>query len=137
MEGRGRIPERGGAIRQRQQETVGDPLGEGSSRDATESHTAPLTGLPATEAGVVYSRLGVIQRKGGKNQGSLYNHMMVRIQEEAKRTVDEDGEEGMKIMTKNFNRCRFGGSFKTNWNAPETASQYLEIHWNNFVNQNE
>ena len=155
MAGRGRIPERGGAIRQRQLETVGDPLGEGSSRDAEESHTAPLTGLPATEAGVVYSRLGVIQRKGGKNQGSLYNHMMVRIQEEAKRTVDEDGEEGfsfdlseffprvrtvgieMKIMTKDFNPCRFGGSFKTNWNAPETASQYLEIHWNNFVNQNE
>ena len=99
--------------------------------------------------------LSETQKRWENEKGSLYNHMMVRIQEDAKRTADEDGEEGfsfdlseffprvrtvgieMKIITKDFNPCRFGGSFKTNWNAPETASQYLEIHWNNFVNQNE
>ena len=59
MEGRVRLLERDGATRQRQLERVGDPLGEGSSRDARESDKAP-SGLPPTQAEAVYSRFGVI-----------------------------------------------------------------------------
>ena len=97
MEGRVRIPERGGAIRQRQLETVGDPLGEGSSRDAEESHTAPLTGLPATEAGVVYSKLGLIQRKWEGNMLSEYSRRIRFIKEERKGSVDANGKPGFKF----------------------------------------
>ena len=115
MEGRGRIPERGGAIRQRQLETVGDPLGEGSSRDATESHTAP-SGLPATEAGVVYSKLGVIQRKWEKNRLSEYSRQMRFIEEEEKRTVDESGKPGYKFnLAMLFPSIKEIGMSSTNW----------------------
>ena len=63
MEGRVRPLLKEGAIRQRQLERVGDPFGEDSSRDARQSHTAPL-GLPATGAEDIYSKLGVIKKNG-------------------------------------------------------------------------
>ena len=148
MAGRVRRFERNESVRHQEFGRTRDSHGVSPSRELRESHTAP-SGLPATRSGDAYSTLGRVkfgelQKKNGK-----------KIKEKAKRIVDEDGEEGfsfdlseffprvrtvgieMKIMTKDFYRCRFGGSFKTNWNAPETASQYLEIHWNNFVNQRE
>ena len=111
-----------------------------------ENHIRLLRDYPRLEAGMFIQYWEEWNSENPKENGE-------KIKEKAKRTVDEDGEEGfsfdlsefcprvrtvgieMKIMTKDFNPCRFGGSFKTNWNAPETASQYLEIHWNNFVNQ--
>ena len=115
MEGRGRIPERGGHIRQRQLETVGDPLGEGSSRDATELHTAP-SGLTATEAGIVYSKLGSIQRKWDKNKLSEYSGRIRFIEEEVKRTVDGRGKPGYEFnLAMLFPSLKEIGMSTTNW----------------------
>ena len=96
MEGRVRPLLKEGAIRQRQLERVGDPIGEGSSRDARESDKAP-SGLPPTQAEAVYLTLGKIQKQWNNNKFSDYSRQIQFIEEEMKRTVDENGKEGFRF----------------------------------------
>ena len=115
MEGRVQLLERVGAIRQRQLERVGNPLGEDSSRDGRESDKAP-SGLPPTQAEVVYSRLGVIQKRWSMNKLSEYCRQMQFIEGEMKRTVDENGKAGFKFnLSMLFPSIEKIGISSTNW----------------------
>ena len=115
MEGRVRSLERDEAVRYQRLEMTGDPHGVGSSWDLRESHTAP-SGLPATRSKDIYSILGVIQRKWGKNKLSDYSTQLRFIEEEGKRSVDENGKAGYKFkLSMLFPPITEIGVSSTNW----------------------
>ena len=78
-----------------------------------ESGTAP-SGLPPTCGETTYSKLSEAQLVWEKDQKSLYNRMKVRIQDEAKITVGEDGE-----VDFNFQLSKFFPSVRGSWDKNE------------------
>ena len=116
MKGRVRRLEKDESVRHQGLEMTRDPHGVGSSRDLRESHTAP-SGLPATRSEDAYSKLGVIQRKWGRNKWSEYSLQMKFIEEELKRSVDENGKAGYQFkLSMLFPPIREIGVSSTDWN---------------------